>query len=101
MIKVSTFLTECLNEIEMKKYLPPCELELTSFCHAQANLSTLWMAPARYPMLQQGLKCFKEKKKSKKIKIKIQKKFNRTKASTYCHGRWLDYNLGGFEMFQD
>jgi hypothetical protein len=31
MIKVSTFLRECLNEIEMKKYLPPCERELTSF----------------------------------------------------------------------
>jgi hypothetical protein len=31
MIKVSTFLRECLNEIEMKKYLPSCERELTSF----------------------------------------------------------------------
>jgi hypothetical protein len=31
MIKVSTFLRECLNEIEMKKYLPPYERELTSF----------------------------------------------------------------------
>jgi hypothetical protein len=31
MIKVSTFLQECLNEIEMKKYLPPYERELTSF----------------------------------------------------------------------
>jgi hypothetical protein len=31
MIKVSSFLRECLNEIEMKKYLPPCEREFTSF----------------------------------------------------------------------
>jgi hypothetical protein len=31
MIEVSTFLRECLNEIEMKKYLPPYERELTSF----------------------------------------------------------------------
>jgi hypothetical protein len=31
MIKVSNFLRECFNEIEMKKYLPPCEQELTSF----------------------------------------------------------------------
>jgi hypothetical protein len=31
MIKVSTFLRKCLNEIEMKKYLPPCEREFTSF----------------------------------------------------------------------
>jgi hypothetical protein len=31
MIKVSTFLRECLNVIEMKKYLPPFELEFTSF----------------------------------------------------------------------
>jgi hypothetical protein len=31
MIKVSTFLRECLNEIEMKKYLPPYEREITSF----------------------------------------------------------------------
>jgi hypothetical protein len=31
MIKVPTFLRECLNEIEMKKYLPPYERELTSF----------------------------------------------------------------------
>jgi hypothetical protein len=31
MIKVSTFLRECLNKIEMKKYLPPYERELTSF----------------------------------------------------------------------
>jgi hypothetical protein len=31
MIKVSTFLRECLNEIEMKKYLPSYEPELTSF----------------------------------------------------------------------
>jgi hypothetical protein len=31
MIKVSTFLRECLNDIEMKKYLPPCEREFTSF----------------------------------------------------------------------
>jgi hypothetical protein len=32
------------------------------FRSAQANLSAPWMAPARRPMLQQGLKCFKEKK---------------------------------------
>jgi hypothetical protein len=31
MIKVSTFLRECLDEIEMKKYLLPYERELTSF----------------------------------------------------------------------
>jgi hypothetical protein len=31
MIKVSTFLRECLNEIEMKKYLLPCERAITSF----------------------------------------------------------------------
>jgi hypothetical protein len=31
MIKVSTFLRKFLNEIEMKKYLPPYERELTSF----------------------------------------------------------------------
>jgi hypothetical protein len=65
MIKVSTFLNECLNEIEMKKYLPPCERELTSFRRAQANLSPPWMAPAQCPMFQQELKCFKEKRNSK------------------------------------
>jgi hypothetical protein len=38
------------------------------FRSAQANLSAPWMAPARRPMLQQGLKCFKEKiKKQKKL----------------------------------
>jgi hypothetical protein len=36
------------------------------FYSAQANLSAPWMALARRPMLQQGLKCFKEK--NKKIK---------------------------------
>jgi hypothetical protein len=36
------------------------------FRRAQVNLSAPWMAPARCPMLQQGLKCFKQK-----IKIKI------------------------------
>jgi hypothetical protein len=41
------------------------------FRRAQANLSAPWMAPARRPMLQQGLKCFKEKNKIQKNKIKI------------------------------
>jgi hypothetical protein len=31
------------------------------FRRAQVNLSAPWMAPARCPMLQQGLKCFKQK----------------------------------------
>jgi hypothetical protein len=30
------------------------------FRRAQANLSAPWMALAQRPMLQQGLKCFKE-----------------------------------------
>jgi hypothetical protein len=65
MIKVSTFLREYLNEIEMKKYLPPVSESSPHFRRVQANLSAPWMAPARRPMLQQGLKCFKEKNKNK------------------------------------
>jgi hypothetical protein len=66
MIKVSTFLQECLNEIEMKKYLPPYERELTSFPqHSSESLCSLdgtYMTPhasARTEM-------FQGKKKQKK-----------------------------------
>jgi hypothetical protein len=42
MIKVSTCLRECLNEIEMKKYLPPYERELTSFpLHSSESLCSV------------------------------------------------------------
>jgi hypothetical protein len=43
----------------MSKSSPP-------FRRAQANLSAPWMAPARCPMLQQGLKYFKQKIKINK-----------------------------------
>jgi hypothetical protein len=67
MIKVSTFLQECLDEIEMKKYLPPYDRELTSFlpCSSE-SLCSVDGTPTRCPMLQQGLKCFKQKIKINK-----------------------------------
>jgi hypothetical protein len=52
------------------------------FCSAQANLSAPWMAPARRPMLQQGLKCLQEKK----LKLKNLVGGSIAFQSPYLHG---------------
>jgi hypothetical protein len=63
MIKVSTFLRECLNEIEMKKYLPPYEQELTSFPqHSSESLCSV-DGTCMTPHASTGTEMFQGKKK--------------------------------------
>jgi hypothetical protein len=69
MIKVSTFLRECLNEIEIKKYLPPCERELTSFPPRSSKTLSSVDGTCTMPHASTGIEMFQGKKK-------IQKNFN-------------------------
>jgi hypothetical protein len=71
MIKVSTFLRECLNEIEMKKYLPPCERELTSFLPRSSESLYSVDGTCTTPHGSVGTEMFQGK-----IKIKIKFKFS-------------------------
>jgi hypothetical protein len=70
MIKVSTFLRECLNEIEMKKYLPPCEREFTSFPPRSSKSLYSVDGTCTTSHASVGIEMFQGK-----IKIKIKFKF--------------------------
>jgi hypothetical protein len=65
MIKVSTFLRECLNEIEMKKYLPPYKRELISIPpHSSESLYSV-DGTCTTPHTSVGIEMFQGKKKKK------------------------------------
>jgi hypothetical protein len=65
MIKVSTFLWECLNEIEMKKYLPPYERELTSFPQRSSESLCSVDGTCTTPHASAGAEMFQGKNKIK------------------------------------
>jgi hypothetical protein len=87
----------------MKKYLPPCEREFTSFpprlseslCSVDGTCTTSHASA--------GIETFQEKKEKEKVfsfsffkKISIPLRLQHS----YC-GRRLCCNLGGIEMFQE
>jgi hypothetical protein len=73
MIKVSTFFRKCLNEIEMKKYLPPCERELTSFPPRLSESLYSMAGTCTTPQASAGTEMFQGKNINNEIKIKIKK----------------------------
>jgi hypothetical protein len=65
MIKVSTFLREYLYEIEMKKYLPPYERELTSFLPCSSESLCSVDGTYTMPHASAGTEMFQAKNKNK------------------------------------
>jgi hypothetical protein len=108
MIKVSTFLRECLNEIEMKKYLPPCERELTFFPPPSSKSLYSLDGTCTTPHASAGTEMFQGTKINKFIYFYFyfilfyffQKNSIPPGLQHSCRGRRLCCNLGGIEMFQ-